>query len=1637
MGTTFVPPTSINVDGDATGLGKIYFHPYTLVHYTLPGVTVERGAWAAATAYAVNNLVTYNKVKWICVTAHTSVGGTSPNPPSPQQCVNWLPLLNSGEPIYLPGHANYLQVSVPLMEQLQTGETTLTHLVWPDIGDAFMWWMAHGWAPGDALNKHHITDTWSTRNGTDGDRNTIKLRGPNLFYAAEYGISWGDRDEYEIADTFNEVRYDWPPIDPYAFRNLNLDYNRSRIIQNDSRWNFPAKAEMRANITSDFEEYPDGVKLGTSFLHYDTVEQIEALDRKGVPLTLDPAWGDPLGGQPIGRTLAEFEVFATKVDNSHIYFNRVYQYQSSEDHGARHKFSGQITKTSPWITSVVDTALGVNQEWVGLDIQGLAPSGMTIVEVDTSNPANIKIRVSANVTSNTSFQTDLSIPYIPVEITRALVGRIIKGYKGEYLPKLVQLFEDNARIDKVDPTTRVATIVSDSGKTPLVGDIDGTTVTADSNTWWIVRLKTKPIAAWVGKVISQNSASSGLATGNPSTTITAIDDANPANYRIKLSRRPGATTNITDKNYNIIYSDGPVEGDTLWSNYGGFEKLWLGDMNVLTSAKIAAPANELDPPTVDNIRRTIKLYDSTPNNPDTGARAAITIPHFNSIFLFTVANGSDVVTITAPKLPIDSGWLQNEFETFSDETFGTRPTVAKVIAIAPTGGLAAGQVRVDRTAVKAATNLVGAVRANVKRAAIDVTLPKLFGQKVNGVQLIRISSPQNRPAIRAPRDRHKVGVLQTDPRGVMTPGTNVIHHIEVKYGNGYIAWYSGAKTDPWWFGVDPAWADGLRGVSDDKGLLPWNAKIVSVNVTDPSNIRITIDKTIPTPAGQTLRGAWSFGTTYAIGDRVSYGSADYVSLVNGNLGRAPAAGSSYWSIQRDNFQVDDTVRTRVTGRCRFYDSTVSLDGGLDEGAGGLQGDNAGYADSYEDYRYGGDSIFFNWHGYQMRACEDIEIDHHAVKYIWADPLNFGPGGPIGQSIHPTMYPVNMQAEGVAVHDMRFDGSGRQFLTLQGNSGFDFYRNWTNHTKRWFMDTEVTTDSARAIGVKLRLSNIDAGGSGDFYSVQSGFQFSLPPNLMTGVQFVNGSDEATILNASLAPENAFRTEHAGSTVTIPGHLSWLPDRTYIMRLLGINKVKLSAAFTGTTGTYDALVHPFAPMRDFEFSDLTLSAGNFGANIDGYLSKGSVQQYSSVEALTELVKDSFIGRIISYSSRDDGTSFTLNSTWINRRVYGPAYLGGGYLKSGAVVTEIGPNGTDLPTSSHFRLNKAAVDNSPAGGLVTNFAIVPVIAPDWKFLRLCQTSPFRYAGDNAAAPFSPLFCLGRFCDYVVMQDCILVAKTNTAGIWYALGWRDTTAPNYKTFAVHGKPPLAASWIKSGNQLTNFADTDFLPAKSITAMPITFDHSPHNVTDPITVTATLTPSDVGGVVDGQILFYMNTVTTDGPDKPNQTFIGRGTLSGNVASLTIANPGLAGTYYFWAVYTGGCSIEYRYKQTGPTALVVGSGSLTPSVTTVTVTPDPSTVGDTHTIDVTVTGTVPSGIVTLSGSFTDPSGSGSFPTQTLALVGGHASFVIPLAQGTWTITASYAGDGYNLPSSDDVTTVVEAPSVPGKGFILGGMGIGT
>jgi hypothetical protein len=226
------------------------------------------------------------------------------------------------------------------------------------------------------------------------------------------------------------------------------------------------------------------------------------------------------------------------------------------------------------------------------------------------------------------------------------------------------------------------------------------------------------------------------------------------------------------------------------------------------------------------------------------------------------------------------------------------------------------------------------------------------------------------------------------------------------------------------------------------------------------------------------------------------------------------------------------------------------------------------------------------------------------------------------------------------------------------------------------------------------------------------------------------------------------------------------------------------------------------------------------------------------------------------------------------------------------------------------------------------------------------------------------------------------------------------------------------SGNYVTSIicggTETDFVTlVAGAAALSLSSSASVAGVGSPITLTATVTNAQTPAPT-GKVNFLYN-----------NTLIGSANLVNNVATLTASTAGVpAGTYIVTAQYAG----DAHYG--AATSNSIGFRLIPRLATTLGLTPASQTVlqGGTATFTATAAGTSPNGAP--SGKVSFLLGSTVLATETLSTTANDMAQAIlseataGVPTGTYSITASYSGDEWNLPSRSSAATVTIGSTTP-------------
>jgi hypothetical protein len=201
-------------------------------------------------------------------------------------------------------------------------------------------------------------------------------------------------------------------------------------------------------------------------------------------------------------------------------------------------------------------------------------------------------------------------------------------------------------------------------------------------------------------------------------------------------------------------------------------------------------------------------------------------------------------------------------------------------------------------------------------------------------------------------------------------------------------------------------------------------------------------------------------------------------------------------------------------------------------------------------------------------------------------------------------------------------------------------------------------------------------------------------------------------------------------------------------------------------------------------------------------------------------------------------------------------------------------------------------------------------------------------------------------------------------------------------------------GGDSNEGSSTSPVVTQTVTVRPttttLTSSPNPSNYGQSVTLTATVSPS----AATGTVTFYNQS-----------TVLGTGTLSGGTAILSLSNF-VVGTFWLTAAYGG----DTNDGVSNSSVLTQTVNALTTS-TILTSSLNPSVFGQTITLTATVSPVTATGTVTFY--------NGSTALGTGSLSGGKATLSLStLAKGTHSLTATYSGDKYDLPSTSSVLSQV-------------------
>ncbi|WP_395642893.1 Ig-like domain repeat protein [Rudaea sp.] len=242
--------------------------------------------------------------------------------------------------------------------------------------------------------------------------------------------------------------------------------------------------------------------------------------------------------------------------------------------------------------------------------------------------------------------------------------------------------------------------------------------------------------------------------------------------------------------------------------------------------------------------------------------------------------------------------------------------------------------------------------------------------------------------------------------------------------------------------------------------------------------------------------------------------------------------------------------------------------------------------------------------------------------------------------------------------------------------------------------------------------------------------------------------------------------------------------------------------------------------------------------------------------------------------------------------------------------------------------------------------------------------------------------------------------------IGDADCTVP----FAAKGQHHLIAVYSGDTTYAAQTAVLDVsVDTTSLTATTTALTATPSPVSAGGSVTLTATVAGAGGVPTGSVIFLEGGVTPI-PSCPNPV-----ALAGTTATCTV-NAITAGGHSYRATYSG----DANFATSSAAVLVTASESRSVTTTTLSVTPNPATVGQVATVSVTVA----SGGPAASGTVAVRDGGTVICTVTLNATGAGNCTTTFTTTGVHTLTANYAGDVTHAPSTAAATLTVNVAGQP-------------
>jgi len=323
--------------------------------------------------------------------------------------------------------------------------------------------------------------------------------------------------------------------------------------------------------------------------------------------------------------------------------------------------------------------------------------------------------------------------------------------------------------------------------------------------------------------------------------------------------------------------------------------------------------------------------------------------------------------------------------------------------------------------------------------------------------------------------------------------------------------------------------------------------------------------------------------------------------------------------------------------------------------------------------------------------------------------------------------------------------------------------------------------------------------------------------------------------------------------------------------------------------------------------------------------------------------------------------------------------GGLVPGATYTFTGPFGVrslvaDAAGTVNFTVDEGCIPTPGAVPPPCNFAAV---------LATTNVGPF-LTWDPAVAPAPPAGFIGN----PAIAHSVIGSPVNT-----------------NLFRVSG-PNVGGAGVNvvETNQFVNVIGKIYV--RPATRTSLTSTPNPSIAGQAVTLTATVRPAAADTLVPGGTVAFRDGATT----------LGSATLVNGRASLVVSTLAV-GTHSLTAVYSG--SLEFAPSTSAAVTQTVNLASTSTSLTS---TPNPSTVGQAVTLRATVSPVAPAtGVPTGSVTFRD----GATSLGVVALVNGSASLTIStLAAGSHSLTAAYGGSPTFLASTSAAVTQTVNAAAP-------------